>query len=119
MPEVKHCIWLIKEPGWGILITLPFKKMPQVMLIELICHMGLWLNAFPTKKGVGKVIPPCKIMICQKLDFAKHCQAVFGLYYKVHNKLMFLAYLGQTHEVLRTDHRAKHQSQFSIRTLII
>jgi hypothetical protein len=32
---------------------------------------------------------------------------------------MIVAYLGQTHEVLRTDLRAKHQSKFSIATLII
>jgi hypothetical protein len=32
MPEVKRCVWLIKEQGWGILNTLPFKRMPQVML---------------------------------------------------------------------------------------
>jgi hypothetical protein len=32
---------------------------------------------------------------------------------------MILAYLGQTHEVLGTDLRAKHQLQFSIATLII
>jgi hypothetical protein len=33
--EVKQCIQLIKECGRGILNTLPFKKMPQVILIEL------------------------------------------------------------------------------------
>jgi hypothetical protein len=68
VPEVERCIWLIKERVWGILNTLLFKKMPQVMLIELIYHVVLWLNAFPTKTGVGKDLLHCKIVICQKND---------------------------------------------------
>jgi hypothetical protein len=41
VPEVKRRIRLIKERGRGILNTLPFKKMPQIMLIELIYHVVL------------------------------------------------------------------------------
>jgi hypothetical protein len=48
MPEVEWCIHLIKDCRRGILNTLLFKKMPQIMLIELIYHVMLWLNAFPT-----------------------------------------------------------------------
>ncbi len=86
MPEVKRCVWLIKEQGWGILNTLPFKRMPQVMLIELIYHVVLWLNVFPMKTGVSKDILHCKIVFCKKLNFAKHCQAVFNSYCEVHNE---------------------------------
>jgi hypothetical protein len=67
VPEVKHSIGLIKEQGWGILNTLLFKKMPQLMLIELICHMVFWLNAFPMKTGVGKVLSPCEIVFAKNL----------------------------------------------------
>ncbi len=49
VPEVERRVCLIKEHGRGILNTLPFKKMPQIMLFELIYHVVLWLNAFPTK----------------------------------------------------------------------
>ncbi len=52
VPEVKRRIRLIKERGRGILNTLPFKKMPQIMIVKLIYHVVLWLNAFPTKSGV-------------------------------------------------------------------
>ncbi len=60
--------------------------MPQVMLVELIYHVVLWLNTFPTKTGVSKDLLPCKIAICQKLDFGKHAYAVFGSYCKVDNE---------------------------------
>jgi hypothetical protein len=47
--EVERHIRLIKECRRGILNTLLFKKMPQIIFIKLIYHVVLWLNAFPTK----------------------------------------------------------------------
>jgi hypothetical protein len=32
--------------------------MPQVILIELIYFVVLWLNAFPTKLGVSDTLSP-------------------------------------------------------------
>ncbi len=45
VPELERKIRLIKERGRGILNTLPFKRMPRLMLIELVYHVVLWLNA--------------------------------------------------------------------------
>jgi hypothetical protein len=86
VPEVKWCIRLIKEQGRGILNTLLFKKMPQIMLVKLIYHIVLWLNAFPTKSGVLETPLPRKIVMRHKLIFAKHCRALFGSYCKTHDK---------------------------------
>jgi hypothetical protein len=83
--EVERKIRLIKEWGRGILNTLPFKKMPRLMLIELVYHVVLWLNAFPTKSGVFETLSPRKIVYRHKLDFAKHCKSPFGTYCKVHD----------------------------------
>ena len=48
VPEVESKIRLIKERGMGILNTFLFnKKMPRLMLIELVYPVVLWLNAFP------------------------------------------------------------------------
>jgi hypothetical protein len=35
-----------------------FKRMPQGMLVELIYHVVLWLNAFPTKTEVSNTLSP-------------------------------------------------------------
>jgi hypothetical protein len=86
VPEVKCKIRLIKEQRRGILNTLPFKKMPRIMLIELICHIVLWLNTFPMKTGVSETLSPHKIVYQHKLDFAKHCKSLFGTYCKAHNE---------------------------------
>ncbi len=51
--EIERRIRLIKERGRGILNTLPFKKMPLVILIELIYNVVLWLNAFPSRSGIS------------------------------------------------------------------
>ncbi len=86
VPEVECKIRLIKERGKGILNTLPFKRMPRLMLIELIYHVVLWLNAFPAKSGVSETLSPHKIVYRQKMDFAKHCRLPFGTYCEVHDE---------------------------------
>ncbi len=87
VPEIERLIRLIKEQGRGILNTLPFKKLPRLILTELIYQVVLWLNAFPLKNsGVSANLSPRELVIRHKLDFAKHCRAQFGSYYEVHDK---------------------------------
>ncbi len=86
VPEVERCICLTKERGRGILNTLPFKKMPQVILIELIYHVVLWLNAYPTKSGVSDTLSPREFVLQQKLNFRRHCKARFGAYCEAHDE---------------------------------
>jgi len=83
VPEVERKIRLIKERGRGTLNTLPFKKMPRLMLIELIYHVVLWLNAFPANSGVSETLSPREIVYRHKLDFAK---LPFGMYCEVHDE---------------------------------
>ena len=85
VPEVEHKIRLIKEWGRGILNTLLFKKMPSLMLIELVYHVMLWLNVFPANKGVSETLSPRKNVYRHKLDFVKHCKSPFGMYCEVHD----------------------------------
>jgi hypothetical protein len=86
LPKVERHICLIKECRRGILNTLLFTKMPQIMLIELIYHVVLWLNAFPTKSVVSTMLLPHKIAYRHKLDFAKHYKAQFGTYCEAHDE---------------------------------
>jgi hypothetical protein len=86
VPEVERKIRLIKERGRGILNTLPFKKMSRLVLIELVYHVVLWLNAFPANSGVSETLSPCEIFYRHKLDFVKHCKSSFGPYCEVHDE---------------------------------
>ena len=86
VPEVERKIRLIKERGRGILNTLPFKKIPRLMQIELVYHVVLWLNTFPANSGVSKTFSPREIVYRHKLDFVKHCKSPFGTYCEVHDE---------------------------------
>jgi hypothetical protein len=83
--EVEMRIRLIKERGRGILNTLSFKKMPQIILIELIYHVVLWLKAYPTKSGVSNTLLPREIVL-RKLNIKQHCKARFGVYCKANDE---------------------------------
>ncbi len=85
-PEVERHICLIKESRRGILNTRLFKKMPRIILIELIYYVLLWMNAYPTKSGVSMMLSTLKIIYRHKLNFVKHCKAQFGTYCKAHNE---------------------------------
>ena len=86
VPEIERRIRLIKERGRALLNTLPYKKMPQLILIELIYHVVLWLNAFPSTSGVSETLSPREIVLRHRLDFAKHCRAPFGSYCEAHDE---------------------------------
>ena len=58
----------------------------QLILIELIYHVVLWLNVFPSKSGVSETLSPREIVLPPPLDFVKHCRAPFGSYCKAHNE---------------------------------
>lgn len=86
VPEIEWRIRLTKERGRGILNTLPFQRIPKTILIELIYHVMLWLNAIPVRSGISDKLSPSELVIRQKLDFKKHCKVPFGSYCKVHNE---------------------------------
>ena len=60
--------------------------MPHVILIELIYHVVLWLNAFPSKSGVLELLSPRELVLRHRLDFTKYCRAPFGSYCKTHEE---------------------------------
>ncbi len=86
VPEIERRIRVIKERGRALLNTLPFTQMPQVILIELIYHVVLWLNAFPSKSGISETLSPREIVLRHKLDFKLHCRAPFGSYCEAHDE---------------------------------
>ncbi len=65
--------------------TLPYKKLPRLMLIELVYQMVMWPNAFPVKSGIIGFLPQ-ELVLRQKLDFKKHCRAQFGAYVEAHDE---------------------------------
>ena len=56
--EIKHRICVIKEHCRGIICTLPYPHLPQIMLIHLLHHVVMWLNNFPVDNGVSDCFSP-------------------------------------------------------------
>jgi hypothetical protein len=84
VPDIERHIRIIKEWARALRSTLPFKLIPGRMIIEMMAHVVLWLNAFPPASGVSTTYSPRTIMTGTALDFEKHCQLPFGAYSKVH-----------------------------------
>jgi hypothetical protein len=84
VPDIERHIRLIKEQARAIRSTMPFKIIPGRMIIEMMAHVVLWLNAFPPASGVSTTYSPRTIMSGTALDFTKHCQIPFGAYTEVH-----------------------------------
>jgi len=56
------------------------------MLIQLVYHSVMWLNAFPPKGGVSPTISPRSLITGVPLDYKKHCQLAFGSYAQTHEE---------------------------------
>lgn len=83
--EIERRVCTMKEHGHGIKNTLPFQAWPKLLLIEMVSFVVMWLNAFPSKSGILQEYSPREIVLCTKLDFAKHCHLPFGTCIQVHN----------------------------------
>jgi hypothetical protein len=66
--------------------TVPFKRIPSGMLIEMVQLSVFWLNMFPATDGVSDTLSPRGIIVGLKLDYNKHCQLEFGAYAQVHEE---------------------------------
>jgi hypothetical protein len=84
VPEVERHICTIEEHTRSAYNTVPFRKMPRMMIVELVHASNYWLNMFPANDGVSIVQSPCHIMTGQQVDYGLHCQLEFGEYAQVH-----------------------------------
>ncbi len=82
--EIEQKIRVIKERTRGAFNTLPYKKLPRIMVIELLYFCVMWMNSFPVKSGISEKWSPKKLVSCTKLDAKLHCRAPFGLYCEMH-----------------------------------
>ncbi len=82
--EVEQKIRVIKERARGTFSTLPYKKLPKLMGIELLHFCVMWMKSFPMKSGISKKWSPWELVSRHKLDAKLHCRAPFGSYCEVH-----------------------------------
>lgn len=84
VPEVERHIRTLKERCRAIFNTLPYKRIPNRMLVELVYAVNFWLHAFPARDGVSTQISPRELVTGMMIDAKKHCVIAFGTYVQTH-----------------------------------
>ena len=78
VPEIERGIQTMKKRIRGALTTLPFKKIPRVMCVNLVLFCISMLNMFPPISGASTYFSPQTILKGTALDAKIHCRIPFG-----------------------------------------
>ena len=60
--EIERKIRVIKERVRGWFNTLPYKKLPKCMVIELLHFCVMWMDSFPVKSGISEKWSPRELV---------------------------------------------------------
>ena len=86
VPEIERQIRTVKERTRSIYCTLPFNKMPQRLIIEMVYAANYWLNMFPRQGGVSKTLSPRALLTGKTWSYTTHCKLEFGDYVQTHEE---------------------------------
>lgn len=86
VPEIERHIRTLKERVRATVNTLPFRKIPPRMIVELVYAMSFWIHALPAADGVSKTMSPREIVSGVGIDAARHCRLPFGTYVQTHEE---------------------------------
>jgi hypothetical protein len=84
--DIEQYIRTLKERTRAIYSTLPFQRMPDRLIIEMLYAAVYWLNSFPGGSGISDTMSPREIVLRQGIDYHMHCQVEFGTYVQTHEE---------------------------------
>ena len=84
VPKIERIIRIIKERARSIYSTLPYKRIPGSMVIELIKYVVFWINFFPPNIRILATYSPRTTITGIKINFNNHCKLQFGAYVQAH-----------------------------------
>jgi hypothetical protein len=84
VPVAERQIHTLKERCRCICNTFPFKKLPGMLVVQMVSTCNFWLNIFPPRDGISRNINPRELITGVKIDYNKHIQADFDEYVQVH-----------------------------------
>jgi hypothetical protein len=71
-----QCIRTLKERCRCICNTLPFKRLPGMLIVKKVSNCNFWLNIYPPKDGVlSRNINPRELITGVKMDYNQHIRA--------------------------------------------
>ena len=84
--DIERYIRTIKERVRCLHNSVPFKRVPGRMLIEMVKNSVFWRNSFPPEDGVSEHLSPRAIVTGQSVDFHRHCKYEYGEYVQTHEE---------------------------------
>ena len=86
VPDIERRIRVVKERTRAVRHSLPYQRIPVLLMIHMVLNCVKLLNYFPPKGGVSAIIRPKTIMYGEQLDYRKHLTLQIGQYCKVHEE---------------------------------
>jgi hypothetical protein len=86
VPEIERYIRTVKDRMHSGYNSLPFERIPCMMVIHLAANAVFWLNAFPHPDGMSNTLSLCYLLTGQPLDYRKHVCLEFGAYVQTHEE---------------------------------
>ena len=83
-PEIERHIQTLKERFRATVNTMPFRKRPPRMVVELVYTRSFWLHAPPAANGIYKNMSPREIVSGVAVNAVCHCMLPFGTYVQTH-----------------------------------
>jgi hypothetical protein len=78
IPEIERFIRVIKERARCYFAMLPFRTIPNIMVLHLIKTVMFYINAFVWRRGVSQILSPGAILEGETLDYNVHFPVIFG-----------------------------------------
>jgi hypothetical protein len=86
VPEIERFIPTVKDCACSGYNSLPFKRIPRLILIRLVSNAVFWLNAFPHRDGASSTLSPRYFLTGKQLDYVKHVRTEFSAYVQTHKE---------------------------------
>jgi hypothetical protein len=89
-PVAERRMRALEERCWSMFNTLPFTKLPGMLVVQMVSTCNFWLNVCPPKDGVSRKINPRELITGVKIDCNKHMRAAHGDHVQVHEEQTIL-----------------------------
>ena len=87
-PTIERSIGTVKDRVQCGFRSVPFKKMPNQMIMELVCWAVFWLNSHMLKDGVSQMQSPPELLTGVMPDANEHAKFKFGECMHAHSDKM-------------------------------
>jgi len=84
VPEVERYIRMVKERTRSVYNSLPFKRFPTKLIVEIVYAQIFWLNSFPSDNGLSRTQSPRVLVTGTGVDYNLHCRLECGSYVQTH-----------------------------------